>query len=120
MDQRISGSGMAAVRAVSPRFAADEPAIAAASSSSAGAANVEVKLSGDEEQAIQQLEKAIRAVQGPEKTYEISVHKQTHAIMVKVFDKQTGDLIREIPKEKLLDIAANLMELNGMIIDKRA
>jgi flagellar protein FlaG len=107
-------------RAVSPRLAADEPVIAAASNGSTGAANMEVKLSGDEEQAIQQLEKAIRAVQGPEKNYEISVHKQTHAIMIKVFDKQTGDLIREIPKEKLLDVAANLMERNGIIIDKKA
>ncbi|MMZ70863.1 flagellar protein FlaG [compost metagenome] len=70
--------------------------------------------------AIKQLEKAIRAVQGPEKSFEISIHQKTHAIMVKVFDKQTGDLIREIPQEKLLDVAANMMELNGLIVDEKA
>ncbi|MEK3772574.1 flagellar protein FlaG [Paenibacillus sp. FSL R5-0887] len=73
----------------------------------------------EKQQIIQQLEKAIRAVQGPEKTFEISIHEQTHAIMVKVFDKQSGDLIREIPSEKLLDVAANLMELSGIIVDER-
>lgn len=40
--------------------------------------------------------------------------------MIKVFDKQTGDLIREVPREKLLDVAANFMEMNGLIIDKKA
>lgn len=75
--------------------------------------------SAEKQQMIKQLEKAIRAVQGPEKTFEISIHEQTHAIMVKVFDKQSGDLIREIPSEKLLDVAANLMELNGLVVDER-
>ncbi|MBT2291621.1 flagellar protein FlaG [Paenibacillus albidus] len=73
----------------------------------------------EKEQMIQQLEKAIRAVQGPEKTFEISIHEQTHAIMVKVFDKQSGDLIREIPPEKLLDVAASMMELSGLIVDEK-
>ncbi|WP_445669648.1 flagellar protein FlaG [Paenibacillus sp. FSL R10-2736] len=74
----------------------------------------------EREQLIQQLEKAIRAVQGPEKSFEISVHEKTHAIMVKIFDKQSGDLIREIPPEKLLDVAANMMELSGLIVDEKA
>ncbi|WP_438348849.1 flagellar protein FlaG [Paenibacillus sp. FA6] len=74
---------------------------------------------GNEQQIIQQLENVIRAVQGPEKSFEISVHKETNAIMVKVFDKRTGDLIREIPSEKILDVAADMMKLNGLIFDKR-
>ncbi|WP_246317035.1 flagellar protein FlaG [Paenibacillus agri] len=83
-------------------------------------ANIETAgLPVEREQLIQQLEKAIRAVQGPEKSFEISIHEQTHAIMVKVFDKQSGDLIREIPPEKLLDVAANMMELSGLIVDEK-
>ncbi|MGF7050605.1 flagellar protein FlaG [Paenibacillus sp. DS2015] len=74
---------------------------------------------GNEQEIIQQLEVAIRAVQGPEKSFEISVHKETRAVMVKVFDKQTGDLIREIPSEKILDVAANMMKLIGLIVDER-
>jgi flagellar protein FlaG len=76
--------------------------------------------SQEQQQAVDQLEKMIRAVQGPEKSFKISIHQETHTIMVKVFDKDSGDLIREIPQEKLLDVAASLMELNGLIIDKKA
>lgn len=78
------------------------------------------QLDGSTQQIIKQLDKIIRAVQGPEKAFEISVHKDTKAIMVKVFDKNTGDLIREIPSEKLLDVAANMMELNGLLFDEKA
>lgn len=74
---------------------------------------------GSAKQIIKQLENIIRAVQGPEKAFEISVHKDTNVIMVKVFDKNTGDLIREIPSEKLLDVAANMMELNGLLFDEK-
>ncbi|MEK5478249.1 flagellar protein FlaG [Paenibacillus sp. FSL R5-0407] len=74
----------------------------------------------DQQEIQRQLEKTILAMQGPEKKLEFSVHQETHTIMVKVFNKETGDLIREIPQEKLLDVAANMMELNGLFIDKKA
>ncbi|MGN9167472.1 flagellar protein FlaG [Paenibacillus jamilae] len=120
MDNSISGFGSVSgqTKSVSPKSSADESSISAINQQYANQ-SIE-KLSREEEQALQQLEKAIRAVQGPEKKFEISVHKETHVIMIKVFDKQTGDLIREVPREKLLDVAANFMEMNGLIIDKKA
>jgi flagellar protein FlaG len=39
--------------------------------------------------------------------------------MVKVVDSETGEVIREIPPEKLLDMFANMLELAGLIIDER-
>ncbi len=120
MDNSISGLGPVPGQAklISPKDSSDESPITAINQQEV---NQSVdKLSGEEEKALQQLEKAIRAVQGPEKKFEISIHKETHAIMIKVFDKQTGDLIREVPREKLLDVAANFMEMNGLIIDKKA
>ncbi|SDW83757.1 flagellar protein FlaG [Paenibacillus sp. PDC88] len=77
-------------------------------------------LSREEEIAVQELEKSIRAIQGTEKTIQFSIHEQTNAIMIKVVDKTTGEVIREIPREKLLDVTARMMEINGLIIDKRA
>ncbi|WP_342415757.1 flagellar protein FlaG [Paenibacillus sp. FSL R10-2782] len=71
------------------------------------------------EEAVLELQKAIDAIQGPQKTFEISVHEKTHAIMIKVMNKETGDLIREVPPEKILDIAARMMEIAGIIIDKK-
>ncbi|NEU25588.1 flagellar protein FlaG [Paenibacillus polymyxa] len=72
------------------------------------------------EQTIQQLQKAIEAIQGPQKMFEISVHEKTHTIMIKVLNKETGDLIREVPPEKILDVAARMMEITGIIVDKKA
>ena len=72
-----------------------------------------------EEQFIKTIEKAIKAMQGPFTTFEVSIHEKTKQIMVKVIDKETGDIIREIPPEKNLDFVAKLMEMAGIIIDER-
>ncbi|MEK4158957.1 flagellar protein FlaG [Paenibacillus odorifer] len=89
--------------------------------------NVELKklesqgfsVSTGEEQVIKALDRALKALQGPTTTFEVSVHKQTNAIMVKVLNKETGELIREIPPEKTLDLVANMMEIVGIMIDER-
>ncbi|MFB5266724.1 flagellar protein FlaG [Paenibacillus enshidis] len=73
----------------------------------------------DQEKVIADLQKAIRAIQGPQKQFEISMHEQTHTVMIKVIDKETGDLIREVPPEKILDLAARMMEITGLIIDEK-
>lgn len=71
------------------------------------------------EQVVAELQKAIDAIQGPQKSLEISVHEKTHAIMIKVLNKETGELIREVPPEKILDLAARMMEITGIIVDKK-
>lgn len=71
------------------------------------------------EDAVEQLQKAIEAIQGPQKMLEFAVHKETNAVMIKVINKETGDLIREVPPEKILDLAAKMMEITGIIVDKR-
>ncbi len=48
-----------------------------------------------------------------------SVHKATGQITVKVMDKETGDVIREIPSEKILDIVATALEMAGILIDEK-
>lgn len=72
-----------------------------------------------QEEAIMELQKAMEAIQGPQKTLQISVHDKTQAIVIKVLNKETGDLIREVPSEKLLDVVSNMMEVAGIIIDKK-
>nr|WP_229729972.1 flagellar protein FlaG [Paenibacillus silvae] len=74
----------------------------------------------DQEKAIEELNKAIQAIQGPQRFLEFSVHKDTHAIMIKVLNKETGELIREVPPEKILDVAAKMMEFVGLLVDQKA
>jgi flagellar protein FlaG len=68
---------------------------------------------------IKAIDRAVKALQGPTTTLEMSVHEKTHQILVKVLNKETGELIREIPPEKTLDLVAKMMEIAGIIIDEK-
>lgn len=72
-----------------------------------------------EEHLIKAIERANKALQGAETTFEFSVHEKTKQIMVKVLDKEKGTIIREIPPEKTLDLVAKLWELAGIVVDER-
>jgi flagellar protein FlaG len=72
-----------------------------------------------EQQLIKAIERAVKAIQGPTTTFEFSVHEQTKQIMVKVLDKETGEIIREIPPEKQLDLVAKLWEMAGILVDEK-
>lgn len=48
-----------------------------------------------------------------------SVHKATGQITVKVMDKETGDVIKEIPPEKILDIVATALEMAGILVGEK-
>jgi flagellar protein FlaG len=73
-----------------------------------------------QEQLIKAIERAIKAVQGPETSLQFSVHKETKMITAKVINKETGQVIREVPPEKTLDLIANLWKVAGILIDERA
>lgn len=54
------------------------------------------------------------------KGLDFSIHEETNRIIVRVIDKETHEVIREIPPEKILDIVAQMDKLLGLIIDERA
>ena len=72
-----------------------------------------------EEHLIRIIDRAVKSLQGPQTILDISIHERTHEIMVKVLNKETGELIREVPPEKTLDIVANMMEIAGIIVDEK-
>ena len=51
---------------------------------------------------------------------QFSVHEGTNRVMVKVVDRDTDEVIREVPPEKFLDLVAKLQELVGIFVDKKA
>jgi len=73
----------------------------------------------DEDTLIKMINKANKAFEAKYTRLEFSIHKETHEIVVKVYDKETNELIREIPPEKILDIIAKLWELAGIFVDER-
>jgi len=72
-----------------------------------------------DEQLIRMIERANKALQGATTTFEFSIHEKTKQIMVKVLDKDSGEIIREIPPEKTLDMVARLWEMAGIMVDER-
>lgn len=73
----------------------------------------------DEAEVIRAIEHANKSLEGVYTQFEFSIHEKTREIMVKVIDRETGDVIREIPPEKILDIVAKMWELVGILIDER-
>ena len=51
---------------------------------------------------------------------DFSVHGGTGRIKVSVTDKNTGELIREIPPEQVLNLMAKLDEMMGILFDQKA
>lgn len=77
------------------------------------------EVSISEEQLIKAIERAVKAIQGPDTRLDFSIHDQTKRIMVKVINKDSGEIIREIPPEKSMDLLVNLWEMAGILVDER-
>jgi len=78
-----------------------------------------VKLSVGEEQLVKVIDRAIKALAGPETRFEMKVHDATNVVTIKVFNKETGELLREIPPEKTLDLVAKMKEIAGILVDEK-
>ncbi len=39
--------------------------------------------------------------------------------MVKLIDKETDEVVKEIPPEKILDLVASIWDLVGILVDER-
>lgn len=72
-----------------------------------------------EEELIKSIESANEELIVYDRRLEFSIHEKTKDIMVKVIDASTDEIIREIPPEKILDLAAYLMEISGLIVDEK-
>ncbi len=54
------------------------------------------------------------------KEIKFQIHEQTEQIYVEIVDKDTGEVIKQIPPEEMLKIAASVQEFLGLIVDKKA
>ena len=67
-----------------------------------------------------QLEELIGPGVSPDSELSISIDKSSKQIVVRVLDKETKEVIREIPPERLARIAESLRELSLGLVDERA
>ncbi|KMT21693.1 flagellar protein FlaG [Clostridium cylindrosporum] len=55
-----------------------------------------------------------------ESTYlKFEIHGKTNEIMIKIIQSETGEVIKELPPEKLVDMIAEICEMAGLFIDKK-
>lgn len=47
-------------------------------------------------------------------------HEATNRLVIRLVDKETKEVVKEIPPEKLLDYAAGMDEILGLFVDKKA
>lgn len=47
------------------------------------------------------------------------IHEETNRVTIKIIDKDTKEIIRELPPEKTLDMIAKVWELAGILIDEK-
>lgn len=47
------------------------------------------------------------------------IHEGTNRVTIKIVDKQTKEVIKELPPEKTLDMIARVWEMAGILVDER-
>lgn len=75
------------------------------------------ELEGQVNLAVEQLNKLTDAFR---LSLKFAVHKETGAIVVRLIENETGDVIREIPPEKALDAVARMWQQMGLLLDEKA
>ena len=69
------------------------------------------------EQIRKAVEKLNRNMQNTEAVF--GIHEDTNRVTIKILDKNTKEVIKELPPEKTLDMIAKVWELAGLLVDER-
>jgi len=66
--------------------------------------------------AIDQANEKLKPVK---KEFSYAIHEKTHRVMVSIKNSETGEVIKEIPSEKDLDMLAKIREMAGIVVDQK-
>ncbi len=74
----------------------------------------------DDELMEQGIKQANKTLKNSNRYIEREVHEKTHAVMYKLKDSVTGEVIAEFPPKKIQDMVAKMWELAGLFVDEKA
>lgn len=74
----------------------------------------------DQRQLKEVVEAVGKTIQGLAQDLEFSVDEDTGANIVRIIDRETHQVIRQIPSEEMLAIAKRLDELQGLLFRQKA
>jgi flagellar protein FlaG len=69
-------------------------------------------------QTAQRIQKAIEEFQGRATGLEFRVDDQTDQVIVRVVNKASGKVIRQIPPEEFIEMSKRLADLRGILFDQ--
>lgn len=124
--QPVISGGVASVPspAVQPspdRVSAENTSKVAAPSVQVAASAVQAVSPAEERQKVKQaVEQVNKAVPSFSHNLQFSVDEDTNKNIVRVVDTESGELIRQIPAQEIIEIAKALDKLQGMIIRQKA
>ena len=116
-------TNIASPRAMSEQVATQKPATSATASAQENSAET-VGLNPSSESNRDQLNAAVKATQefvgSINSSLEFSVDEDTGTSVVKIVDKDTKELIRQIPSAEMLSIAKALDTIKGILFHQKA
>ncbi len=66
------------------------------------------------------IEQANKKLKASDRYIEREIHEKTHAVMYKLRDSITGEVIEEFPPKKFQDMLAKMWEIAGLFVDEKA
>lgn len=79
----------------------------------------QVKLKSNLKEVDSAVDKANKVLFKNNTHLQFRVHEKTNEVMVKIIDDETGEVLKEIPPEKMLDMVAKLWEIAGIFVDEK-
>mgnify|MGYP003515506649 CR=1 FL=1 len=75
----------------------------------------------DEEKDFENIKKAVDSLNKNMKNTSAiyGIHEGTNRVTIKIVDKQTKEVIKELPPEKTLDMISKVWEMAGMLVDEK-
>jgi flagellar protein FlaG len=75
----------------------------------------------EQQPSTEQLHKAVEEINKKMMNSEVAFgfHEKTNRVTIKIIDKETKEVIKELPPEKTVDLIAKAWELAGIMVDEK-
>ena len=86
-----------------------------------GSSNNGEQQSKDQQATNEQIRKAVEQLNKNMRNSEavFGIHEDTNRVTIKIIDKGTKEVIKELPPEKTLDMIAKVWEMAGILVDEK-
>jgi flagellar protein FlaG len=99
------------------------PTVSRTTQSNQDGANANSEEQKNDEQAEKKLRNAVseanNKLKGKRTGCEFTYHEESKRVSIKVIDKDTKEVIREIPPEESIEMIEKIWELAGILVDER-